>query len=178
MLEDPADSDGEYLDAIQWEMIRLFIGCTVIVLGLVLLISDMGTWSREDRKAAQALQRLNERQKTLEAINRQTQKLVHHQRLETIGTLTASISHEFNNLLTPIMRYSLMTLEKLPPEEEELAGNLIAIINASEKAKMIISRLPDLSRKSWPHSLRLVSVDELIKRHWTLPYPQSRNRWR
>ena len=74
MLEDPADSDGEYLDDIQWEMIRLFIGCTVIVLGLVLLISDMGTWSREDRKAAQALQRVNDRQKTLEAINRQTQK--------------------------------------------------------------------------------------------------------
>lgn len=39
----------------------------------------------------------------MEALNRKNQELAHHDRLQTIGTLTSSIAHEFNNLLTPIM---------------------------------------------------------------------------
>ena len=35
-----------------------------------------------------------------------------------MGTLTSAIAHEFNNLLTPIMGYSMMALEQLPPEGE------------------------------------------------------------
>ena len=80
-------------------------------------------------------------------------ELAHHQRLETIGTLTSSISHEFNNLLTPIMGYSLLTLENLPDEENELYDYVLEIYNASQKAKTIISRLSDLSRKKFGHDV-------------------------
>lgn len=142
-----------------------------ILLGLVFLLSYVGILYSENRKASKELQQLTERQKRLEEINRQTQQLAHHQRLETMGTLTSSISHEFNNLLTPIMSYSLMTLEKLPPEEEELADNLVEIYNASEKAKEIISRLSDLSRKNSPNTIRTVSLDALIQKALTVATP-------
>lgn len=142
-----------------------------ILLGLVFLLSYVGILYSENRKASKELRQLTERQKRLEEINRQTQQLAHHQRLETIGTLTSSISHEFNNLLTPIMSYSLMTLEKLPPEEEELADNLVEIYNASEKAKEIISRLSDLSRKNSPNTIRTVALDALIQKALTVATP-------
>ena len=142
-----------------------------ILLGLIFLLFYAGILYMENRRASRELQQLNQRQQRLEEINRQTQQLAHHQRLETIGMLTSSISHEFNNLLTPIMSYSLMTLEKLPPSEEELADNLIEIFNASEKAKEIISRLSDLSRKNSPNTFRTASLDGLIQKALTVATP-------
>ena len=84
----------------------------------------------------------------MEALNRKNQELAHHDRLQTIGTLTSSIAHEFNNLLTPIMGYSILVLEQLPSDAEELYDNVLEIYNSSRKAKEIIARLSDLSRKT------------------------------
>ena len=164
------------LDSMHPEITRdtvrlLILGFVSGLLGLIFLMLHACILYMENRKASKELQQLNERQKKLEEINRQTQQLAHHQRLETIGTLTSSISHEFNNLLTPIMSYSLMTLEKLPPSEEELADNLIEIFNASEKAKEIISRLSDLSRKNSPNTFRTASLDVLIQKALTIATP-------
>jgi signal transduction histidine kinase len=93
-----------------------FGGMVVLGIGIlvILFLHQIRSTNRLE-KEAQALRRKNE---AVEELNRQTRELAHHQRLETIGTLTSSIAHEFNNLLTPIMGYSLMALEKLPPEEE------------------------------------------------------------
>ena len=137
------------------------------LLGLGMLLYCVGSLYRAGRRAGAELERL----RRLEEINRQTRELAHHQRLETIGTLTAAISHEFNNLLTPIMGYSLMTLEKLPPEEEELADNLVEIYNASEKAKQIISRLSDLARKSPPEVFRPLSLDTMVQKTLDIALP-------
>ena len=158
-------------DAARATVVLLVSGFVSISLGLLLLIYHTGILYMENRKASKELQQLSQRQERLEEINRQTQQLAHHQRLEIIGTLTSSISHEFNNLLTPIMSYSLMTLEKLPPSEEELADNLIEIFNASEKAKEIISRLSDLSRKNSPNTFRTASLDVLIQKALTIATP-------
>ena len=158
-------------DAARATVVLLVSGFVSIPLGLLLLIYHTGILYMENRKASKELQQLSQRQEKLEEINRQTQQLAHHQRLEIIGTLTSSISHEFNNLLTPIMSYSLMTLEKLPPSEEELADNLIEIFNASEKAKEIISRLSDLSRKNSPNTFRTASLDMLIQKALTIATP-------
>ena len=160
-------------DAARATVVLLVSGFVSISLGLLLLIYHTGILYMENRKASKELQQLSQRQERLEEINRQTQQLAHHQRLEIIGTLTSSISHEFNNLLTPIMSYSLMTLEKLPPSEEELADNLIEIFNASEKAKEIISRLSDLSRKNSPNTFRTASLDVLIQKALTIATPSK-----
>ena len=165
------DAYDAYLNALKQDTMVLLISFCAILLGMVLVMSHIGSLSAENRKAAREMKQLQQKQEALEKINDQTRQLAHHQRLETIGTLTSSISHEFNNLLTPIMSYSLMTLEKLPSEEEELADNLIEIFNASEKAKEIISRLSDLSRKSSPSSIRSVSVDALVQKTLSVAMP-------
>lgn len=100
----------------------------------------------------------------MDSLNEKYQQLAHHQRLEILGTLTSSIAHEFNNLLTPIMGYSLMALENLPPQSEELYDNILEIYNASRQAKTIISRLSDLSRKNPPTAFHPTALDELVKK--------------
>ena len=154
------------------EAIYLTMLCTGMVLGgigvLLVLLLQLLRNTRRFQKEAETLREKNE---ALEAVYRQTRRLAHHQRLETIGTLTASIAHEFNNLLTPIMGYSMMALEKLTPEEEELYDHLLEIYNSSRKAKEIISRLNDLARKNTDSSFREVSPDDLIHKTLSVANP-------
>ena len=131
----------------------IFIMCAVIIL-LTATVVFLFCRLRAVKKKTDTLQRDRE---LMEQLNEQTQKFAHHQRLQTIGTLTSGIAHEFNNLLTPIMGYSLMALEKIPAEETE-------IYNASQKAKEIVSRLSDLSRKNTEASYTRVSVDEVVRK--------------
>ena len=91
-----------------------------------------------------------------------TRELAHHQRLEMIGTMTSSIAHEFNNLLTPIMGYSILTMEKLPEGNDELYDNLSEIYDASRRAKSLISRLSALSRKGSTSEATAFSPDALL----------------
>ena len=137
---------------------------SLIVLGigiLLILALHMLRSTTRIRKEAEALRKKNE---AMEELNRQTRKLAHHQRLEIIGTLTSSIAHEFNNLLTPIMGNSMMALERLPSDEDELYDELLEIYSASCKAKEIISRLSDLSRKNTETCFRQVAPDEVIRK--------------
>lgn len=141
---------------------RLLLGMGLVCAGLgITLVTVLHMFRRTVRiqKEAEALQRKNTQ---VQALNEQVRQLNHHQRLELIGTLTSSIAHEFNNLLTPIMGYSLMALEKLPPEEEELYDNMLEVYNASREAKILISRINDLSRKQSETSFHMVSLDEIV----------------
>ncbi len=145
------------MSLLQIAAVKLMAGGGLTVAGLgvgvILFLHMMRRTARMEREA-EALRKRNEA----------AEELAHHQRLETIGTLTSSIAHEFNNLLTPIMGYSMMALEKLPPEEEELYDDILEIYDASRKAKTIISRLSDLSRKNTAMTFRQVSPDELVRR--------------
>ncbi|MEG0751154.1 MAG: ATP-binding protein [Oscillospiraceae bacterium] len=136
----------------------------VMLLGVSILFVRLLVVRREGVSAIREKEELMEKNRVMEELNRRTQKLAHHQRLQTIGVMTSSIAHEFNNLLTPIMGYSIMTLERLQPEDHELYDNVLEIYNASMKAKTIITRLSYLSRSSAPQTFKDVDVDELIKK--------------
>lgn len=144
--------------------IRLAAYSSMIVTGILLLSALILFATRRNMRAQQEVLALREQNLALEAVTKKSQALAHHQRLEIIGTLTSSIAHEFNNLLTPIMGYSILVLEKLPPDSEELYDNVLEIYEASRKAKTIISRLSDLSRKNTALTFQYISPDELVLR--------------
>lgn len=149
------------LAALKPEAVMLLVYSGMIVAGvglcLILVVWISGRGHREIR----ALKRKNQ---AMEELNRQMQEMAHHQRLELIGTLTSSISHEFNNLLTPIMGYSLMALERIDEQDTELYDGIVEIYESSRKAKAIISRLSDLSRRNSAAFFREVSLDELVQK--------------
>ena len=136
----------------------------LVAAGAVLLLAFLLRSRRAHRRTQMELALLQKKAKTMEQLNLQTQELTHHQRLETIGTLTAGIAHEFNNLLTPIMGYSILVLEKLPQEDTESYDSLLEIYKASRKAKEIIARLSSLTRKNPISSFQPLRLDEIIER--------------
>lgn len=150
---------------------QMAMSSALVAAGVVLLLAFLFRSRRAHRRTQMELALLQEKAKTMEQLNLQTQELTHHQRLETIGTLTAGIAHEFNNLLTPIMGYSILVLEKLPPEDTESYDSMLEIYNASRKAKEIISRLSSLSRKNPVSSFQPLRLDEVVERALTVAAP-------
>ena len=142
----------------------------IIVLTLALILICL-----RNRKHLREVDQLQRRKEAMEALNRETAELAHHQRLETIGTLTSSIAHEFNNLLTPIMGYSMLALEKIPPEEEDLYDSIVEIYESSRKAKVLVSRLSDLSRKHTETSFHPLSPDEVIRKTLDIAAPAQKD---
>lgn len=149
---------------LQTNFIHMMLCGGLIMLGVLLFLFFILQIRRQSRQVEEELRLLREKAETMEELNRQTQELAHHQRLETIGTLTSSIAHEFNNLLTPIMGYSILILEKIPSQESESYDNALEIYNASRKAKEIIARLSALSRKNTPLTFQPVAPDPLVER--------------
>lgn len=129
------------------------------------------TWLLYFLVRPRALRYLRRRRAEFQA---EQEALAHRQRLETIGAMTSSISHEFNNLLTPIMGYSLLALEKIPAEDA-LYDDILEVYTASKKAKELISRLAELSRKNSADFFREVNPDELVHKTVTVTAPAKKD---
>lgn len=150
---------------------RVVLGFALVFAGILVALFIFLRGRQEIMEADKEMEALKEKNQQMEELTRKTQELAHHQRLETIGTLTSSIAHEFNNLLTPIMGYSLMTLEKLPQTDDSPYDDVLEIYNASVKAKDIISRLSELSRKNTEMRFETINPDDLVNKvlHVTSP---------
>ncbi len=151
--------------------IRLTAYGAMVIAGILCLVIWFLRVFRGNQRALKELELLREKNAAMEELNRQTQELAHHQRLQLMGTLTSGIAHEFNNLLAPIMGYSILVLEKLPPEETELYDEVLEIYNTSIKAKTVVSRLSDLSRKNAGTDFHELSLDEMVQKVSELARP-------
>ena len=83
--------------------------CITLFSILVLLISAYLDKNEMKRRNTY----LNQLNKTLLTLHENEKLIFHQQRLQNIGTMTSGISHEFNNLLTPIMGYSALMVETM-----------------------------------------------------------------
>ena len=145
-------------------MVQLICYGGVAFLSVVSLIILLLRTFRGSEQALREVELLQEKNAAMEELNRQTQEFAHHQRLELMGTLTSGIAHEFNNLLAPIMGYSILILEKLPPEETELYDEVLEIYNTSRKAKTVVSRLQDLARKNAGTDFHKLILDDVVRK--------------
>ena len=148
---------------------------SIMAAGILLLMVALILICRRDKRHIREMDRLQRKKEAMEALNRETRELAHHQRLETIGTLTSSIAHEFNNLLTPIMGYSMMALEKIDPKDEDLYDSIVEIYESSRKAKVLVSRLSDLSRKNTETCFQSLSPDEVIRKTLDIAAPAQKD---
>lgn len=69
------------------------------------------------------------------------------QKMESIGTLTGGVAHDFNNILTAILGNTELALEYIPQDNRAYA-NLQAIRSAGLRAAGIIKQLLNFSRKT------------------------------
>jgi signal transduction histidine kinase len=73
-------------------------------------------------------------------------RLLHRERIASIGTLAGGVAHEFNNILTPILLYSQVALDDTPPDSA-LAKDLTRIIAAAHRARSLVNRILTFSRE-------------------------------
>ena len=73
-------------------------------------------------------------------------RLLHRERIASIGTLAGGVAHEFNNILTPILLYSQVALSDAPPDSA-LAKDLTRIVAAAHRARGLVMRILTFSRQ-------------------------------
>ncbi len=151
--------DGIVLPLIQISA-KMSICCISIVCSMVYLLYVLDLARLRQKKE---LELLWEKNRVMKELNQQREELAHHQRLELIGTMTAGVAHEFNNLLTPIMGYSLMALEHIPEDNAKATDQLLKIYESSRKAKDITRRLSDISRKNNREFMTAVNINHLLQ---------------
>jgi signal transduction histidine kinase len=72
-------------------------------------------------------------------------QLRHEQRLATIGTFSAGIAHEFNNILVPLTLFTEESLDEVG-SQQPVRANLERILRAAARAGSVVSKLLTFSR--------------------------------
>jgi signal transduction histidine kinase len=92
-------------------------------------------------------------------------QLRHEQRLATIGTFSAGIAHEFNNILVPLTLFTEESLDEVG-SQQPVRANLERILRAAARAGSVVSKLlafsrPGGERRPEPVDLAAVTNDAL-----------------
>jgi signal transduction histidine kinase len=110
------------------------------------LSRDLELMRRELVGSAERL-RAEMRQRQLEQTERSLleNQLRHEQRLATIGTFSAGIAHEFNNILVPLTLFAEESLDEVG-SQQPVRANLERILRAAARAASVVSKLLTFSR--------------------------------
>ncbi len=157
---------AQVIAAMRSASVQLWLSCVLLALGVLLMLFVTIRTKQSNQQAVHEIELLRERSRLLEEINTREQKNFHAQRLQEVGTMAAGIVHEFNNLLTPIMGYTVMTLDTLPEENTEGYDNLLEVYQASKKAKEVVRQIGQMSRKNADLTYTALEPDALV--HQTL----------
>lgn len=152
-------------DEIQEPMNKFLFGIFFVALVVAILfhffiqaLSRARKSKEELEQETQYLKMLNE---SSEQLRQQESELYHSQKLKMIGTLAGGISHDINNLLTPIYGYSELLLDQITPEHP-FYEEIHEIYTASQKGKDLIEQLLLFSRKdNGMTSVSLVDMNQV-----------------
>lgn len=87
--------------------------------------------------------RLKQAEKEREKLNVQ---FTQAQKMESVGRLAGGVAHDYNNILSVIIGYAELALQKIRPEDP-LKNDLEQILNAAERSKNITRQLLAFARK-------------------------------
>ncbi len=93
------------------------------------------------RSAVRARRRQYEVREYIAERQRNDEKLLQTQKLESLGVLAGGVAHDFNNLLTGIMGNASFALDLLPPGCQSLSPILQDVLTASQSAADLTKQL-------------------------------------
>ncbi|MCP5046330.1 MAG: HAMP domain-containing protein [bacterium] len=90
-------------------------------------------------------------------------QLYQSQKLETMGTLAGGTSHDFNNIMTPMVGYAEMSLDEIP-EGSRAYESVQQIIYACNRARDVVKQVLLFSQGGESDAqLEVVDMQELVK---------------
>jgi two-component system cell cycle sensor histidine kinase/response regulator CckA len=101
------------------------------------------------------IKRAEEEQKRLQS------QLMQIQKMDSIGRLTGSIAHDFNNVLSAILGYSELSLRRLPADHP-LREHLKIIYESGERAATLTRQLLAFSRKQLLE-MKAININKVIE---------------
>ncbi|MFO8047854.1 MAG: ATP-binding protein, partial [Desulfosudaceae bacterium] len=100
-------------------------------------------------------ERQHQRREQLESQLRQAQKM------ESIGTLAGGIAHDFNNILSPVIGFTELSLERVA-ENTRLHRNLSEVLKGGLRAKELVKQILTMSRREEQEKMP-VALTPLVK---------------
>ncbi len=89
-------------------------------------------------------------------------KLLHQQKMESIGTMAGGIAHDFNNILTGVLGYASLLKHRVKDQAE--TQRFIEIIETSSlRAADLVRQLLAFSRGTQPEDLQIVYPNRVIQ---------------
>ena len=82
------------------------------------------------------------------------------QKMEAVGQLAGGVAHDLNNLLSPILGYTEMLLDDLPPEADDRHA-LQSIHDAGLKARDLVQQLLAFARKQ-PLEITTIDLNRVV----------------
>jgi len=93
---------------------------------------------------------------------RMENKLLHQQKMESIGTMAGGIAHDFNNILTGVLGYASLLKHRL--QEQPETKRFVEIIETSSlRAADLVRQLLAFSRGTQPEDLQVVYPNRVIR---------------
>jgi PAS domain S-box-containing protein len=90
---------------------------------------------------------ITERKQSEEERHRLRSQLHQAQKMEAIGTLAGGIAHDFNNILSAIMGYTQLCVEKIP-RGSALGPDLGEVLSAARRATELVKQILTFSRQT------------------------------
>jgi signal transduction histidine kinase/DNA-binding response OmpR family regulator len=99
-------------------------------------------------------------------------KLRQAQKMESLGTLAGGIAHDFNNILSSIMGFTELALDKVPPDtllQDNLQEVYLAGIRATQLVRQILTFSRQTEAEYYPLRIDLIVKEALKLLRSTLP---------
>jgi signal transduction histidine kinase/ActR/RegA family two-component response regulator len=98
--------------------------------------------------------------KTEQTLHEAEEQLRHSQKLEAVGRLAGGVAHDFNNVLSVVLSYSDMVLDRLPAGDP-LRGDIEEISKAGLRAAGLTRQLLTFSRQEVVET-KVLALDDLL----------------
>jgi signal transduction histidine kinase len=124
------------------------------------VVSNADQYQRSQETVRQLRQTQQELQTRIEAQLEAERRLIQAEKLAAVGEMAAGIAHELNNPLTTVTGFTELVLEDLP-EDGENRPDLELVLREARRARDVVRRLLDFSRRSESERTR-VDLNELL----------------
>ena len=124
------------------------------------VISNADQYQHSQQTVRQLQQTQQELQTRIEAQLEAERRLIQAEKLAAVGEMAAGIAHELNNPLTTVTGFTELVLDEIP-DDSEYRVDLGLVLKEAKRARDVVRRLLDFSRRSESERTR-VDLNELL----------------